>query len=53
MKRLVYDAVQTFGLAFITAGSWGLWGWATACLVAGALLMAVPLLELRAISAAR
>lgn len=46
MKALIYDGLQIAGLGLVVAGSWALWGWGSAALIAGAALIVLPMLEL-------
>lgn len=47
MNRAIYDLLQLAGLALIAGGVWVKWGGASAAMVAGALLIAVPMVELK------
>jgi hypothetical protein len=45
----VTDLVGVLGLILLATGTWGLWGWAVAAIVVGAVLVALPIIgELRA-----
>lgn len=44
MSRVVYDVAQLLGCALIVAGVWQ-WSWPAALVVAGALLLALSLVD--------
>jgi hypothetical protein len=46
MNRVCYDISQIIATACITAGTWGSQGWPTALITAGALILALGVLDL-------